>query len=133
MAARTPKQIANHAQIITDRIISDLYDFIEMHDVDKAAIAHKINVSRTSISTRLSKTREPKLSSLLKIVAAIEDLTGSRFEPPTLTREKPASNAKFMGKVKTATAGEKIEAGDFIYISEDGKALKADRTKIDNH
>ncbi len=131
--ARTPKQIAQHAQIITDRIISDLYDFIEMHDVDKAAIAHKINVSRTSISNRLSKTREPKLSSLLKIVAAIEDLTGARFEQPTFTREKGASNAKFKGEATTATAGEKIEAGDFVYISEDGKALKADRTKIDNH
>ena len=100
MAARTPKQIASHATIITDRIISDLYDFIERHDIDKAAIAHKLGVSRASISTRLSKTREPKLSSLLMIVAAIEDLTGSRFEPLTLIREKGASNAKFRGKVK---------------------------------
>ena len=99
MAARTPKQIASHATIITDRIISDLYDFIERHDIDKAAIAHKINVSRTSISNRLSKTREPKLSSLLKIVLAIEDLTGAKLEPPTFTREKGASNAKFKGKI----------------------------------
>lgn len=98
--ARTPKQIASNATITADLIISDLYDFIERHDIDKAAIAHKINVSRTSISNRLSKTREPKLSSLLKIVAAIEDLTGSKFEPPTLTREKGASNATFRGKVK---------------------------------
>ena len=131
--ARTPKQIAQHAQIITDRIISDLYAFIERHDIDKAAIAHKLGVSRASISTRLSKTGEPKLSNLIKTALAIEDLTGAKFEQPTLTREKPASNAKFRGKVKTATAGEKIEAGDFVYISEDGKALKADRTKIDNH
>ena len=98
--ARTPKQIAQHAQIITDRIISDLYAFIERHDIDKAAIAHKLGVSRASISTRLSKTGEPKLSNLIKTALAIEDLTGTRFEPPTLTREKGASNAKFMGAVK---------------------------------
>ena len=98
--ARTPKQIAQHATIITDRIISDLYDYIEKYEIDKAAIASKLGVSRTSISTRLSKTREPKLSSLLMIVAAIEDLTGAKFEPPTLTREKGASNAKFNGAVK---------------------------------
>ena len=98
--ARTPKQIAQHAQIITDRIISDLYDFIERHDIDKAAIAYKLGVSRTSISTRLSKTREPKLSSLLMIVAAIEDLTGTRFKTPTFTSEQGASNAKFKGAVK---------------------------------
>ncbi len=97
--ARTPKQIAQHATIITDRIISDLYDYIEKYEIDKAAIASKLGVSRTSISTRLSKTREPKLSSLLMIVAAIEDLTGAKFEPPTLTREKGASNAKFKGKI----------------------------------
>ena len=98
--ARTPKQIAQHATITTDRIISDLYDFIERHDIDKAAIAYKLGVSRTSISNRLSKTSEPKLSSLLKIVAAIEDLTGTKFETPTLTRKKGASNAKFKGAVK---------------------------------
>jgi predicted transcriptional regulator len=98
--ARTPKQIAQHAQIITDRIISDLYDYIEKYEIDKSAIASKLGVSRASISTRLSKTGEPKLSNLIKIVAAIEDLTGTRFETPTLTREKGASNAKFRGEVK---------------------------------
>ena len=98
--ARTPKQIANHATIITDRIISDLYDYIEKYEIDKSALASKLGVSRASISTRLSKTGEPKLSNLIKTVLAIEDLTGSRFEPPTLTREKPASNVKFRGEVK---------------------------------
>jgi len=98
--ARTPKQIAQHATIITDRIISDLYDYIEKYEIDKAALASKLGVSRASISTRLSKTGEPKLSNLIKIVAAIEDLTGTRFETPTLTREKGASNVKFKGAVK---------------------------------
>ena len=98
--ARTPKQIANHATIITDRIISDLYDYIEKYEIDKSAIASKLGVSRTSISNRLSKTSEPKLSNLIKTVLAIEDLTGAKFEPPTLTREKGASNAKFRGEVK---------------------------------
>ena len=100
MAARTPKEIANHATIITDRIISDLYDYIEKYEIDKSAIASKLGVSRASISTRLLKTGEPKLSNLIKTVLAIEDLTGSKFEPPTLTRDKGASNAKFRGKVK---------------------------------
>jgi len=100
MAARTPKQIASHATIITDRIISDLYDYIEKYEIDKSAIASKLGVSRTSISNRLSKTSEPKLSNLIKTVLAIEDLTGAKFEPPTLTREKGASNVKFKGAVK---------------------------------
>lgn len=99
MAARTPKQIAQHATIITDRIISDLYDYIEKYEIDKSALASKLGVSRTSISTRLSKTGEPKLSNLIKTVLAIEDLTGAKFETPTLTREKGASNAKFKGKI----------------------------------
>ena len=98
--ARTPKQIASHATIITDRIISDLYDYIEKYEIDKSAIASKLGVSRTSISNRLSKTSEPKLSNLIKTVLAIEDLTGAKFEPPTLTREKGASNVKFKGAVK---------------------------------
>ena len=97
--ARTPKEIANHATIITDRIISDLYDYIEKYEIDKSTIASKLGVSRASISTRLSKTGEPKLSNLIKTVLAIEDLTGTRFEQPTLTREKGASNARFKGKI----------------------------------
>ena len=98
--ARTPKQIASQATIITDRIISDLYDYIEKYEIDKSAIASKLGVSRTSISTRISRTGEPKLSNLIKTVLAIEDLTGARFEQPTLIREKGASNAKFKGAVK---------------------------------
>lgn len=98
--ARTPKQIAQQATITTDRIISDLYDYIEKYEIDKSALASKLGVSRASISTRLSKTGEPKLSNLIKTVLAIEDLTGAKLEPPTLTREKGASNARFKGAVK---------------------------------
>ena len=62
-----------------------------------------------------------------------EDINWMLNNREFLTGAKYDHIDRVIGEATTATAGEKIEAGDFVYISEDGKALKADRTKIDNH
>ena len=62
-----------------------------------------------------------------------EDINWMLNNREFLTGAKYDHIDRVIGEATTATAGEKIEAGDFVYISEDGKALKADRTKIDTH
>ncbi len=77
---------------------------------------------------------------LLEALKEIYDECFAVSSPSIGTMEKAsaaiekATNGTHCGdNIQPATAGEKIEAGDFVYISEDGKALKSDRTKIDNH
>ena len=62
-----------------------------------------------------------------------EDINWMLNNQEFLTGAKYDHIDRVIGEATTATAGEKIEAGDFVYISEDGTALKANQTDTDNH
>lgn len=87
----------------------------------------------SSTANEFARLKEQNAQLLDALRICREDINWMLNNREFLTGAKYDHIDRVIGEATTATAGEKIEAGDFVYISEDGKALESDRTKIDNH
>lgn len=100
MTTRPPSEIKYLAEVLAASISGELYDFLDKHRITNAALATKLDCSPQAIGARRKKRHVPTLEVMLRMIFAIEDLTGATFERPTFVREKPRENAKYLGKIK---------------------------------
>ncbi len=97
---RTPNEITHLSQVVSAFLSGELYDFLDKHKITNAALAAKLGCSPQAIGARRKKRHVPTLEVMLRMIFAIEDLTGATFERPTFVREKPRENAVYLGKIK---------------------------------
>lgn len=97
---RNPNEITHLAQVYSAHLSGEIYDFIDKHKISNAALAAKLGCSPQAVGARRKNRHVPTLEVMLRMIFAIEDLTGATFERPTFVREKPRENAKYLGKIK---------------------------------
>ncbi len=95
---KTPQQIRTNAETKCAEYLDDIRAFIASRGVSLAQIAEQMGVSGQYVSTliggRKIATKSPGLTSLLRLLSALEQITGVQFETPKFGYVKPKSNAK---------------------------------------
>jgi transcriptional regulator with XRE-family HTH domain len=95
---KTPQQIRAAAESRCAEYLDNIRVFIAKHGVEQTKIAEYMGVSQNYVSLLIGgqkiATKSPGIVSLLRLLEALEQITGVEFETPKFGYTKPKSNAK---------------------------------------